>query len=397
MVVASARDNANIGKNAKSSTALLFFTKGPSRCRAMFRPLSPFAPRRDFRRKGPRDVAKRVDRRRGHRGGGSRVSPARIWLQRAAASQEIAGLDQAEILPPEARAQIESLSWQGVFDHAGATTVEGFENCWNLDDTVVKPGVFLHVERTALARWRLNFAQERGARVQDLRELPPLGPEDAEGISLKEQGLERRFLAAIDATGRAAAWSRPVERQDRHVAQLFEGPPCPSSLRGRVVADRGGKRRAYRVGLPGSISVGIIGSGQSRTELGPSLAQSLDLPAAQFRYVGRRPAFTQWAVEPACGRRFAVGDAAFASDPLAGQGIRFAMASGIAAAAAVNSLAQSDGAPLALDYYRNFVNSAAPPPRRMARPPPRRPGCAPSAVDRSRHPPLHRAPPTNGA
>ena len=175
---------------------------------------------------------------------------------------------------------------------------------------------------------------------------------------MKIDGLERRFLAAIDATGRAAAWSRPVRRQQRHVAELFEGPPCPSSLRGRVVADRGGKRCAYRVGLPGSTSVGIIRSGQSRSELDPSIAQSLDLPAGQFYYVGRRPAFPQWAIEPACGRRFAVGDAAFASDPLAGQGIRFAMASGIAAAAAVHSLAQSAWATLAVDYYRNFVGSA---------------------------------------
>ena len=70
----------------------------------------------------------------------------------------------AEILPPEARSQIESLSWQAVFEHAGATTVEGFENCWNLDNTVVKPGLFLHVDRTALARAALNVARERARR-----------------------------------------------------------------------------------------------------------------------------------------------------------------------------------------------------------------------------------------
>ena len=81
-------------------------------------------------------------------------------------------------------------------------------------------------------------------------------------------------------------------------------------------------------------------------------------PAADYRFAGRRPSFPQWAEDPARGRRLAVGDAAFASDPLAGQGIRFAMASGLAAATAVATLARSGDPQLALDYYREFVTSA---------------------------------------
>jgi flavin-dependent dehydrogenase len=264
----------------------------------------------------------------------------------------------AEILPPEATAQIEALSWKSVCDLAGATTVEGFENLWNFDEPFVKPGPFLHVERAALAQAALAFAVQRGALVQDVGTLPSLGLQDEECVSVRLDGIERRFLAAIDATGRAAAWSRPVRRRELQIAHLFEGPVYPSTLRGRVVRDPRGKRWAYRVGLPGSTSVGIVGSGESHSELDPSLAQSLGLRAERFRFVGRRPAFPQWALEPVCGRRFAVGDAAFASDPVAGQGIRFAMASGIAAAAAIDGLARSIEDNLAQDYYREFVCSA---------------------------------------
>ena len=55
--------------------------------------------------------------------------------------------------------------------------------------------------------------------------------------------------------------------------------------------------------------------------------------------------------------RLAIGDAAF-SDPLAGQGLRFAMASALAAAAAVEAMVRANRPTLALEYYRDFVNSA---------------------------------------
>ncbi len=170
--------------------------------------------------------------------------------------------------------------------------------------------------------------------------------------------MDRPFIAAVDATGRAAAWSRPVRRQGQDIAHLFEGPPGASPLCGRVVADSGRRRWAYRAGLSGSTTVGVVGSGESSHELDPALAKSLDLPAGHFRCIGRRPSFPQWAADPVRGRCLAVGDAAFASDPLAGHGIRFAMASGIAAAAAIDGLARRIDADLARDYYREFVNAA---------------------------------------
>jgi hypothetical protein len=264
----------------------------------------------------------------------------------------------AEILPPDARAQVEALGWGDVFDLAGATAVDGFENHWNPDQPFLKPGPFLHVERTALARSALAFAIRRGAMLQDLQRLPPLGPEVEEGLLLTVDGEDRRFLAAVDATGRAAAWSRPVNRQGRQVAEFFAGPPAPFPMRGRVVSEIGGERWGYRAGLVGSTTVGVVAPGASRRELDPRMASALGVSAESYRFVGRRPSFPQWAAEPALGRRLAVGDAAFASDPLAGQGLLFAMASAIAASAAVDASVRSEYPALALDYYRNFVDSA---------------------------------------
>ena len=268
------------------------------------------------------------------------------------------GIPGAEILPPEAQAQIEVLGWAGVFDDAGVAVVEGFENYWNWHDPVIKPGPFLHVERIALARSALAFVIRRGASIRDMQRLPPLGPEDEGGVLVTLDGVESRFRAGVDATGRAAAWSKPVRREGRHVADLFEGPPAPSPLCGRVVLELGGERWAYRAGLIGSTTVGVVARGASHRQLDPPLAVALGVSAEPFSFVGRRPSFPQWATEPARGRRLAVGDAAFAADPLAGQGLRFAMASANAAAVAIDALVRSDHPALALAYYRDFVNLA---------------------------------------
>jgi hypothetical protein len=263
-----------------------------------------------------------------------------------------------EILPPETRAQVEALGWESVFADAGVALIEGFENDWNLDEPVVKPGPFLHVERSALARLAVAFVVRRGATVHQVQQLPQLRSAGEGDVLVTLDGVELRFCAAVDATGRAAAWSRPVERHGRHVTDLFEGPTGSTPLRGRVVREIGGDRWAYRAGLIGSTTVGVVGLGPSNRELDPPLALALGVPAGSFHFIGRRPSYPQWATEPALGRRLSVGDAAFASDPLAGQGLRFAMASALAAAPAVDALVRADQASLALEYYRDFVNSA---------------------------------------
>jgi 2-polyprenyl-6-methoxyphenol hydroxylase-like FAD-dependent oxidoreductase len=70
--------------------------------------------------------------------------------------------------------------------------------------------------------------------------------------------------------------------------------------------------------------------------------------------VGYRPAAVQWSRQPVAPGRLAIGDAALALSPLAGQGLRFAVSSALAAAMLRS---WSNGpAPLASDYYRRFVD-----------------------------------------
>jgi hypothetical protein len=88
------------------------------------------------------------------------------------------------------------------------------------------------------------------------------------------------------------------------------------------------------------------------------LLDQLGLPASDAPPVARRPAFPQWCAEPVAGRRIAVGDAALASDPIAGQGLRFAMASAIAATNVAEVLDDPDRGDQALTYYREFVTGA---------------------------------------
>ena len=117
-----------------------------------------------------------------------------------------------EILPPATAAQIEALGWESVFDAAGVVLIDGFENLWNPDEPVVKPGSFLHVERSALARSAMAFVARRGATVHHVQQLPRLRLDDGGDVLLTLDGVERRFCAAIDATGRGGGLvaSRPT-------------------------------------------------------------------------------------------------------------------------------------------------------------------------------------------
>jgi 2-polyprenyl-6-methoxyphenol hydroxylase-like FAD-dependent oxidoreductase len=260
----------------------------------------------------------------------------------------------AEALPPEARAQIHALDWGDVFLEARAVEVDGFEN--HLDDarTVVKAGPFLHVDRARLAEAALRRATDEGAVVLDRPRLPALLQGDAE-VVLPDSG--RRFFAAVDATGRASAWSRPRRRAGSQVADLFQVPGGSVAERGLIVAASDGW--AYRIGLPGTMTIGLVSA--TRRPLGPldrSTAERLGVLAQSPLFLGRRPAFPQWAESPVLGRRLAVGDAAFASDPIAGQGLRFALASALAATSTLRTMRDTNDGDTALAYYREFVSEA---------------------------------------
>ena len=219
--------------------------------------------------------------------------------------------------------------------------MDGPAHEWHLDAGRV-PGRFVHVDRAALAEALLSAAAARGATVQRVHRLPR--PED----------VPASVVALVDGTGRAAAWSRPVRTRGRSVAWQFRAPPA-GEMAGRVV--RGEGWWAYRLGHPGATWVGVV---TAAGRLSPSVLDAavgrLGLPAASLVAQGRRPAGVQWAGHPVAGRRIAVGDAALAHDPIAGQGIRFALGSAIAAASTVGTWAtHPDGREVAIEYYRDLV------------------------------------------
>lgn len=230
-----------------------------------------------------------------------------------------------EAIPEAAFPLIRELGLDRAVALAGGKIVEGFENAWIRSDPVLLPGRWLHIERSVFASAAIQEAVARGVEISMVRRLPSV-PADC--------------FAAVDATGRSAAWSRPIHRQGNQVADLFE-IPAAAAERGRI--ERTPDRWMYRIGS----TLGVV-STRSRPSHGP--------PGA--RYLGRRPAFPQWCEDPVRGRRIAVGDAAFAYDPLAGHGIRFALASAFAAASVIQTWSEkSDTAP-ASRFYRDFVNQA---------------------------------------
>lgn len=261
-----------------------------------------------------------------------------------------------EAIPDAALPLFSELGMMSVLKEAQAAAVEGFENHWRLDQQAIRTGRWIHVERTRLAKAAMQEALRRGATVQNCRSLPGLVHEPG-AVAIVHEGDRVRFDAAVDATGRSAVWSRPVRHHGRQVADLYAFP-AGESLRGRVV--RLHESWAYRIGLGDSTTVAIVApDGKRRRKPDVRSRRLLGLTASSKEYVGRRPAFPQWAENPIQGRRLAVGDAALAYDPLAGQGIRFALSSAVAAVAVINTLRNSPGDGAAAErFYDTFITQS---------------------------------------
>lgn len=196
----------------------------------------------------------------------------------------------------------------------------------------------VHVDRAALARTFLDRAVRRGAVVEVVPRLPPA------------TGLAPPAVATVDATGRSAAWSRPVLVEGHDVAWQFEGPPTADRAL-RVVHGEGWW--AYRLGDRSTTWAAVVRTDGVATS---EVLGRLGLDPAEMVFRGRRPARVQRATDPVVGRRIAVGDAALAHDPIAGGGIRFALASAVAAATTIATWADDPGrTDLASGYYTELV------------------------------------------
>lgn len=258
----------------------------------------------------------------------------------------------AEAIAEPALQLFAELGLERVLESAGAEIVTGFDNAWHATGTHSKPGRWIHVDRRALASATLDEALHRGALLYRSDRLPSLQPDNV-GVRVRLEENELEFIAAVDATGRSAMWSRPLQRVGSEVAAIFHlQGPCPG--RGRIIRTAAGW--AFFIGSETVPTVGVVGPATRTLDDDVKARLGVD---GEILFAGHRPAFVQWCEHPIANRRLAVGDAALAYSPLAGQGIRFALATAYSAGAVIRTWRDEPSAVAATEqYYSRFVDSA---------------------------------------
>jgi hypothetical protein len=203
-----------------------------------------------------------------------------------------------------------------------------------------REGRALHVDRLALRRAVIAEAASRGAEIRTLRQLPE---------------PDAGAFASIDATGRRAAWSHPVERYGRRVADVFSAPGAAS----RTALVFGlSEAWGYAAADEAGTTIGVIHDGRlPRLEIERAIRPTFGLVQdALLTYLGRRPAFPQSAAIPLRARVLAIGDAAFSHDPIGGRGLSFALGSAFAAAAVLQTWRDHPARwQCAVAYYADYV------------------------------------------
>jgi hypothetical protein len=247
-----------------------------------------------------------------------------------------------EIIPASAGRLLDALDLGDVLAGLGAGLGDGLTRR-RADETIdLAPGRSLHVDRVKFRDGLLAEAARRGARIRDVKRLPPPDP----------------MIHSVDATGQRAVWSRPVVRLSRRAADIFVAEAAVAPGTGRLaLLDQGW---AYLAADQSLATVGVVGRNTGApTVLDTETRQALGLaPNMPFRFLGRRPALVQWARAPVVGRRLAIGDAAFHHDPIGGRGISFALGSAFAAAAVLATWRDDPSAEAnARSYYDGYVAS----------------------------------------
>jgi hypothetical protein len=246
-----------------------------------------------------------------------------------------------EIIPSGARHLLSDLR----LDEALTTIRPGYGvgmlRCLDGGVPEFREGRALHVDRLALRRAVIAEAVSRGAEIRTFRQLPE---------------PDAGAFAFIDATGRRAAWSHPVERYGRSVADVFSAPGSASRFTALVVglSDAWGYAAADEAGT----TIGVIHDGRlPRLEIERAIRPTFGLAQdALLMYLGRRPAFPQSAATPLRGRVLAIGDAAFSHDPIGGRGLSFALGSAFAAAAVLQTWRDHPARwQCAAAYYADYV------------------------------------------
>lgn len=199
-------------------------------------------------------------------------------------------------------------------------------------------------EHSELAEILLRRASEAGADVRKVRCLP--------------QPAGTTCDAFVDATGRTAAWSGPVRRYGREIADIYEVSLAHSATQRNLVATDW--FWAYYLSATSTASAVVITRHGRNTPTAAKLAfEKLNINPKGVRFVGRRFCSPQWAEKVIDGNRVSVGDAAFAYYPLAGMGVRFAAATAMAAAALLQTRWECpEFAGIADEYYVDLCEAA---------------------------------------
>jgi len=258
-----------------------------------------------------------------------------------------------EAIPFAALALVSELGLDNVLKEAGATLAHNFENQWGSEGPRVQNGHWIHVERSRLAAAAIREAVKRGSLFR-VTETYPEFHQDPQRVRILINGEYLEFQAAIDATGRTAVQSRPIRRAGSQVADLYDVSHGTGVLPTKILRLPFGWAYSMATQDMGSIAV-LSDDGKNRPIPFGDIERGFSISQQSLRYVGRRPAFVQWSENPVNGRVIAVGDAALAYDPLAGQGIRFALSSAITASSVIKTW--SKGAPRSTgeQFYRSFV------------------------------------------
>ncbi len=259
----------------------------------------------------------------------------------------------AEALPAAAMSLLEALDLTPVVSRSASITHE-LDNRWRSAGPIQRDHPLIAIDRKEFAQDLRNEAVRRGARIFEITYRARLVP-DNRGVMVAMDSGTASFDFAVDASGRAAAWSQPITRVRHLCAEIFSGLNDKHAEGLALVQE--GEGWAYRLSAGERATIGVLSSDRRRNvEIPSAFAEALGISANSFRWMGRRVAFPQWSAQPIAGNRLAIGDAALAHDPLSGQGIRFALSSALAARAVIRTILQrpSDRS-WAERYYEEFV------------------------------------------
>jgi hypothetical protein len=221
-----------------------------------------------------------------------------------------------EIIPSRARYLLYELGLGEVFAAIRPGYGMGILRRLGSSTPEFRAGRALNVERLALRRAVIAEAAARGAEIRSLSSLPE---------------PDQSAFAFIDATGRRAAWSRPVVRYGRNRADIFFAPRLTGYDTAAVVGLASGW--CYAAADQAGTTIAAIHDGRlPRPQMARAIRGKFGITQpTQLRYLGRRPAFPQSATAPLTGCTIAIGDAAFSHDPIGGRGLSFALGCAFAA------------------------------------------------------------------